>query len=203
MERVITYIDGFNLYFGLKTKGWKRFYWLDLQKLSMNLLKHNQSLVTVKYFTSRISGPPDKVKRQGTFLEALETLDNFHIFYGHYLTNTIECKKCGSVFAKPNEKMTDVNIAVEILADAFNNSFDTAILISADSDLIAPIKKVNQLFPSKKIVVAFPPARFSFALKKIVNSSFIIGRKNLAKSVFPEKVAKSDGFVLRRPNRWR
>jgi hypothetical protein len=51
-------------------------------------------------------------------------------------------------------------------------------------------------------VVAFPPARFSFALKKIVNSSFIIGRKNLAKSVFPEKVAKSDGFVLRRPNRW-
>ena len=99
--------------------------------------------------------------------------------------------------------MTDVNIAVEMLADAFNNSFDTAILISADSDLIAPIKKVNQLLPGKKIVVAFPPARFSFALKKIVNSSFIIGRKNLAKSVFPEKVAKPDGFILKRPNRWR
>lgn len=203
MERVITYIDGFNLYFGLKTKGWQRYYWLDLQKLSVNLLKDNQRLSTTKYFTSRVSGPPDKVKRQGTFIEALETLDNFHIFYGHYLTNTIECQKCGDVFAKPNEKMTDVNIAVEMLTDAFQNAFDTAILISADSDLIAPIKKVKQLFTSKKIVVAFPPARFSFALKEIANSSFVIGRKNLAKSVFPEKVVKPDGFILKRPERWR
>ena len=203
MERVITYIDGFNLYFGLKTKGWKRYYWLDLQKLAMNLLKDNQKLITTKYFTSRISGPPDKTKRQGTFLEALETLDNFHIFYGHYLTNTIECQKCGAVFAKPNEKMTDVNIAVEMLTDAFQNEFDTGILISADSDLMAPIKKVKQLFSGKKIVVAFPPARSSFALKKIANASFIIGRKMLAKSVFPEEVAKPDGFILKRPERWR
>ena len=27
-ERVIAYIDGFNLYFGLKAKGWRQFYWL-------------------------------------------------------------------------------------------------------------------------------------------------------------------------------
>lgn len=202
MERIIIYIDGFNLYFGLKTKGWKRYYWINPQKLAMNLLKDNQRLVTTKYFTSRISGPPDKIKRQGIFIEALETLDDFHIFYGHYLTNTIECQKCGDIFAKPNEKMTDVNIAVEILTDAFQDAFDTALLISADSDLIAPIKKVNQLFPEKKIVVAFPPARSSFALKKIVNASFVIGRKTLAKSVFPEAVVKPDGFILKRPERW-
>ena len=203
MERVITYIDGFNLYFGLKTKGWKRCYWLNLQMLAMNLLKDNQELVMTKYFTSRISGPPDKSKRQRTFLEALETLGNFHIFYGHYLTNTIECQKCGAIFPKPNEKMTDVNIAVEMLTDAFQNKFDTAILISADSDLVAPIRRVKELFPYKKIVVAFPPARFSFALKEIVNASFVIGRKMLAKSVFPEEVAKPDGFILKRPERWR
>ncbi len=75
------------------------------------------------------------------FLEALGTLENFHIFYGHYLINTIECNKCGNIFPKPNEKMTDVNIAVEILADAFQNSYDKAIIISADSDLSGPIKK--------------------------------------------------------------
>lgn len=203
MERIIIYIDGFNLYFGLKTKGWKRYYWINPQKLAMNLLKDNQRLVTTKYFTSRISGPPDKIKRQGIFIEALETLDDFHIFYGHYLTNTIECQKCGDVFAKPNEKMTDVNIAVEILTDAFQDAFDTALLISADSDLIAPIKKVNQLFHEKKIVVAFPPARSSFALKKIANASFTIGRKTLAKSVFPEEVVKPNGFILKRPERWK
>jgi len=169
----------------------------------MNLLKENQRLVMTKYFTSRISGPPDKTKRQGIFLETLGTLSNFHIFYGHYLTNTIECQKCGAVFAKPNEKMTDVNIAVEMLTDAFQNKFDTGILISADSDIIAPIKKVKELFADKKIVVAFPPARSSFALKKIANASFVIGRKMLAKSVFPEEVAKPDGFILKRPEHWR
>ncbi len=203
MERVITYIDGFNLYFGLKTKGWKRYYWLDLQELAMNLLKDNQRLVTTKYFTSRISGPPEKTKRQGTFLEALETLDSFRIFYGHYLTNMVECKKCGDVFAKPNEKMTDVNIAVEVLTDAFQDAFDTALLISADSDLIAPIKKMRRLFTGKKIVIAFPPARSSIALKNIASASFVIGRKKLAKSVFSEQIVKSDGFILQRPERWR
>lgn len=202
MERVITYIDGFNLYFGLKTKGWKRYYWLNFQKLAKALLKREQKLITTKYFTSRVSGPPDKTKRQGTFIEALETLDNFQIFYGHYITNKIECLKCGDIFAKPNEKMTDVNIAVELLTDAFHDAYDTAILISADSDLSAPIKKVKELFPRKKIVAAFPPARFSFALKEIVDASFTIGRQNLAKSLFPDEIIKADGFILKRPERW-
>ena len=125
MERIIVYIDGFNLYFGLRTKGWMRYYWLNLGKLSHNLLKSDQKLLSTKYFTSRISGPADKVKRQGIFIEALETLKNFHIFYGHYLTNTIECRKCGDIFPKPNEKMTDVNIAVEmVLALLFLTTHD-------------------------------------------------------------------------------
>lgn len=92
MERVIIYIDGFNLYFGLKSKGWQRYYWLNLQKLAQNLLTKNQQLITTKYFTSRISKPPEKSRRQATYIEALETLDNFRIFYGHYLINTIECQ---------------------------------------------------------------------------------------------------------------
>jgi hypothetical protein len=41
------------------------------------------------------------------------------------------------------------------------------------------IKKFKQLFPDKKVVVAFPPARFSFALEKVANASFVIGRKKL------------------------
>lgn len=39
MRRVISYIDGFNLYFGLKQKGWRKYYWLDLAALSRSLLK--------------------------------------------------------------------------------------------------------------------------------------------------------------------
>ncbi len=64
MDRLIAYIDGFNLYFGMKDKGWRRYYWLNLQKLCKNLLKSNQKLITTKYFTARITDPPDKQKRQ-------------------------------------------------------------------------------------------------------------------------------------------
>ena len=39
MERVIVYIDGFNLYFGIREKFGKKFLWLDLIKLSKSLLK--------------------------------------------------------------------------------------------------------------------------------------------------------------------
>ena len=201
-ERVIAYIDGFNLYFGLKSKGWKRYYWLNLQKLALNLLKANQNLGMTKYFTSRVSVPPSKVHRQGKFIEALETLNHFNIYYGHYLSNPKTCRKCGNVELVPSEKMTDVNIAVEMLTDAFEDKFDCAILITADSDLIGPVKSVLRLFPQKKIVVAFPPDRFSFALKEAASASFTIGRKKIADSVFPNEVKKKDGFILKKPERW-
>ena len=203
MEKVIVYIDGFNLYFGLKEKDWRRYLWLNLYTLSQNLIKGDQTLMAVKYFTSRISKPPDKSKRQSLFLEALESTKRIEIFYGHYLINTIECKKCGNIFPKPNEKMTDVNIAVEMLTDAFEKKYDTAILISADSDLSGPIRKVKALFPQKRIVIAFPPARFSFALQEIAHASFIIGRKKFKDNQFPDTIVKDDGYKLIRPTKWK
>ena len=45
--------------------------------------------------------------------------------------------------------MTDVNIAMELLVDAQQDKFDTALLVSADSDLTGPILKVRNLFPNK------------------------------------------------------
>jgi uncharacterized LabA/DUF88 family protein len=203
VEKVIVYIDGFNLYFGLRSKGWKRYYWLNLQKLAINLLKDDQSLIITKYFSSRISDPPSKVQRQSKYIEALETLKNFKIYYGQYLSNAKVCRKCGYIESVPSEKMTDVNIAVEMLTDAFENNFDAAILISADSDLIGPIKSVKRLFPEKRVIVAFPPDRFSFALKETASASFTIGRKKIADSLFSNEVLKQDGFILKKPELWK
>lgn len=120
VERVIAYIDGFNLYFGLKSKNWKRYYWLDVHQLAQNLLKPDQELVVVRYFTSRISEPPDKQKRQATYLEALSTLPKVTITYGRYQMNDHRCPHCGRSEKIPSEKMTDVNIAVELLSAAAN-----------------------------------------------------------------------------------
>ncbi len=45
MERLIAYVDGFNLYFGMRETGWQRFYWLDIELLVRNLLKPYQKLI--------------------------------------------------------------------------------------------------------------------------------------------------------------
>jgi uncharacterized LabA/DUF88 family protein len=202
-KRVIAYIDGFNLYFGLRSAGWKRYYWLNLQTLARNLLKADQELVFTKYFTSRVSYPTEKERRQSTFIEALETLSDFRIYYGHYQANPQRCSKCNNKVIIPNEKMTDVNIAVEMLSDAYQDLFDVALLISADSDLTAPILAIKNLFPQKRVIVGFPPQRYSAQLQKLAHGFIQIGRANLAKSVFPDEVQKADGFVLQRPTEWK
>ena len=75
MQRVAVYIDGFNLYYGLRAKGWRRYFWLDVRRLSEKLLRPNQHLVEVHYFTASVVPEPNnpgKFKRQKTFLEATE-----------------------------------------------------------------------------------------------------------------------------------
>jgi uncharacterized LabA/DUF88 family protein len=200
-ERVIAYIDGFNLYFGLRDKGWKRFLWLNIQQMSGRLLKPDQVLVSTKYFTSRIGSPPDKADRQNLFLEAIGTLPGVEIFYGNYQVNPRVCSRCRKIDHIRSEKMTDVNIATEMLTDAFLDKFDTAILISADGDLKTPVVRIAQT-AGKRVIVVFPPERKSYTLQSVATATMFMGRAVLANSQFPEKVIKADGFVLERPKNW-
>ncbi len=202
-QRVISYVDGFNLYFGLKAGGWSRFYWLNVSKLSENLLLSSQELVTTKYFTSRIAAPPDKVKRQTLFIEATQESTKAELIFGQYFQTPFKCPLCAGTDRVPTEKMTDVNIATEMLTDAFQDRFDTALLISADSDLLAPVKAIRRLFPEKRIVVAFPPNRTSDMLKQSASAHIFIGKHTLAASLLPEKITKRDGYVIERPTRWK
>ena len=99
--------------------------------------------------------------------------------------------------------MTDVQIATEMLTDAFADKFDTALVVSADSDLVPPTLAVRRLFPGKRVVAAFPPARSSVQLKRAANASTRVGLDSLERSQFPDAVPKPDGYVLRRPEHWR
>lgn len=205
MVRVIAYVDGFNLYFGLREAGYRRYYWLDIRLLAEKLLMFNQELTFTKYFTARITDDPTKEKRQTTYIEALETLrdfNDFEIYYGHYRKDPYKCPRCKCVYDVPHEKMTDVNIATQMLIDAFNNKFEKALLVSADSDLVPLIEAVREKYPEKSVVVAFPPERYSADLEKVANACLHINRAKLAQSRFPDKVKKADGFVLERPQEW-
>lgn len=203
MERVIAYVDGYNLYHGLKDNRWRRYYWLNVQAMIKSLLRENQTLATTKYFTSIVTRPPDQHKRQADFLEALQTLVDFQIYYGHFLSDPVTCRNCGHTYETHHEKMTDVNIAVEMLSDAYQDRFDTAFLVTADSDLLNLVRTVLRLFAKKRIVVVFPPGRHSVDLALAANRVLRIDRNLLAKSQFPEQLVKPDGYVLKRPSKWR
>ena len=206
MTRVCVYVDGFNLYFGLKSKGWRRHYWLDLATLSTALLKSEQQLETVHYFTSRIrtTGKNQQdMQRQTCYLEALETLPGLVTHFGRYLEKPRTCLYCGARWMGYEEKMTDVNIAVQMLNDAFADRFDVAILISGDSDRTTPLQTLRQQFPTKRLIVAFPPGRKSTDLSNAAHGFFTIGEAHLRQSQLPAQVMRKDGFVLQRPSSWR
>lgn len=98
--------------------------------------------------------------------------------------------------------MTDVNIAVEMLGDAADDAFDTAILISAASDLVGPVRAVRERH-GKRVVVAFPPERESRHLRREADAAFVIGDAVIHQSQLPERMPGPNGRVLSRPERWR
>lgn len=201
-ERVVAYIDGFNLYFGIKEAGFNQSRWLNLKKLVSSLLQPNQELIAVKYFTSRVSNNPDKQKRQSTYIDALESIDT-EIYYGNYQDGSEECKRCGHIWRTAKEKMTDVNIATAIIVDAYKDVYDMAMLISGDSDLTPPIKAVHSLFNNKRVFIAFPPKRHNSSMALVAKGSMIIGRKKLADAQFDEEVISKTGYKLKIPTEWK
>ena len=51
-KRVNIYVDGFNFYFGLKSKKWKKYYWLDVVSFFEKFMKENQKLENIYYCTA-------------------------------------------------------------------------------------------------------------------------------------------------------
>ncbi len=80
--------------------------------------------------------------------------------------------------------------------------FDTALVISADSDLCPAIRSLKRLCPAKKVVAAFPPNRRSDDLRRAADATFTIGVAKFRKAQLPNKVVNGAGIVLTRPLHW-
>ena len=166
MQRVTAYVDGFNLYFGLKDSSFKRYYWLDVSALAQSLLKPGQQLLATHYFTARIRAngrnSADQ-KRQNDYLEAL-ALRGVRCQFGHYLQKTRQCRQCGANWPDYEEKMTDVNIAIQLLSDAVDDNFDVALVMSGDSDLTTTIVGLTMIVLAVIALIALmcvPPVAWS------------------------------------------
>ena len=203
-RRVAIYIDGLNLYYGLKSKGWRRYYWLDVRRLAEELLLPGQTLALVRSFTARVSarpGDPEKPHRQDTYLKALATLPDVSLHYGYFLPRLVHCRNCGETWQSYEEKRTDINIAAELLGDAQDDAFDTAMIISGDGDLASVVQAVRRRFRRKRFVAAFPPGRHSNDLRQVARKAFTIGERVLRASQLPDPMPVPGGPPLERPHR--
>ncbi len=202
-ERVIFYIDGLNLYNGLKKANLRKYYWLDLKKLAEKLCLTNQNLLKVKYFTSMVSTRFDegKFQRQSSYIKALKTLDGVMIFMGRHQKGTTVCSRCGKVFKNFSEKMTDINIAVEMFKDAYQINCDTQILISGDSDLVPICRAILEFF-NMKLVIFFPPYRKTDRLREYCHYNAKIFTDYFRKSQLPASIIDSSGNKIEKPEYW-
>lgn len=203
MTRVVAYVDGFNLYFGLKNGYGRRYHWLDLQALATSLLQSGQELREVQYFTAGVKNDPEGARRQSTYLDALEAhCPHVYLVEGRFQEKPRVCRSCGAVWIGYEEKETDVNIATALIEDAVEDRYDIAILVSGDSDLRPAVAAVKRLRPEKLIIAAFPPSRHSRVLARAVDAYVTISRSKVHNSQLPPKIVTKNGVLLTRPAYW-
>ncbi len=203
------YVDAFNLYYGA-LKG-SRFKWLNLRVLS-DLLLPQHDVRSIKYFTALVSAwphDPDQPQRQQLYLRALRTLPEVEIIYGHYLSHAVWMPLACTTGTQPEkarvikteEKGSDVNLATHLLCDAFADQYDTAVIISNDSDLLLPIQIVRSRF-GKKIGILNPHRHHpSRALLPHVDFVKTIRKGVLAASQFPPTLRDNLG-EFHKPPTW-
>ena len=201
-ERVIAYIDGYNLCFGLLDARLHTSRWLDLRGVCTSLLKPGQRLDLVRYFTTRVRNDPDAAKRQAVFIDALRATGGIEIDFGVFLSKTMTCRSCNVQWTKNDEKRTDVNIAVRFLNDAHDDRFDMAMVISGDSDLVPIVESVRQRYPRKRVIVAAPPKRWSTDLAQSAHAAFQVSRAAIRSNRLPDPVVTREGVELRAPAGW-
>ena len=79
----------------------------------------------------------------------------------------MECPHCQGAIHKPEEKRTDVNVAIQMVGDCALDKTDTVVLVSAYSDLVPPLEFIRDNYPNKKIRVYFPPSYSSIDLSNL------------------------------------
>ena len=203
-RRVIAYVDGFNLYYGIMDKGWGRYRWLDVRALIAAFIRPPQTLVTVHYFTARSTNPPDRYKRHTTYLNALQRSTDIQVTEGTMLSRPRSCPNCGHRWNRNQEKQTDVGIAVAMLMDATESRADEMFLLSADSDLI-PVVSLLQGRLGVPVTVLDPPRRHSSELAQTASRRLHIARSKLAQAQLPDPVAyqhRDKDRLIHRPVEW-
>ena len=219
-SRARVYIDGFNLYYGA-LKG-TRYKWLDLSAWVDRLLP-SSTCDRIAYCTAPVKVRPDNPQagqRQEIYLRALSTLPNVEVIKGQFQVKTTrmplnpdpQCECCGTLregcrccegptvgVVKTEEKGSDVNVAVQLVADGFMDRYDVALVISGDSDIQPAVDIVREKL-GKQVITLDPRNR---RYRPLVGDEHRRARAEaLGACQFPEVITTSGGQEITRPPTW-
>ena len=202
MGKVAFFFDGFNLYHALDSKTfYHKYKWLDLRSLAEKFVTKQDNIEHVLYFTALATWDQNKVKNHKLYIKALES-KGVEIIYGEFRRRTHLCRECKKRYETFEEKRTDVNISISLFIHAILDSYDKAVIVTGDSDMIPAIEAIKKIYPSKTIIVAIPIRRRAELLKQTCHGHIKIKEKHLKASLFPEELSV-DGKKIECPTAWR
>ncbi len=205
--RAIVYVDGFNFYYGA-VRGTPH-KWLDMERC-FTRLRPGDDIQRIWYFTAPVDGP--RQIRQEVYLRALATRPLVQVILGKFKIKQVKCgvAACGyrgsRVFDIPEEKRTDVNIALQLLDDAYHDRADRFIVVSGDSDLVPALEMIKAQWPAKKLYVYVPsrhPIRgAAVELRSAADKHRTFPQALLKVCQFPATVPDGRGGVIHKPPEW-
>ena len=176
------------------------------------MIRHGDDLQKVYYFTAPVKG--SSRADQKDYILALTTQALIRVVEGRFKTKKIRCRVTGCqhpghrFFQAPEEKETDVNIALQMLDDAYQDLCDRFILVSGDSDLVPAVGLIKERFPKKQVFVYVPsrnPKRGqAVQLRSVADHARILplDRHKLQAAQFPNQVTISHDVTVTKPADW-
>ncbi|MBU0503368.1 MAG: NYN domain-containing protein [Candidatus Omnitrophota bacterium] len=203
MNRCAFFADGFNIYHSLDAlPSYYKYKWLNLAKLAKTFIASSSEITSIFYFTTYITWDQRKLARHQIYVRALQS-EGVQPVFGEFRRVDRVCKVCHRQYQTFEEKQTDVNIAIKLFETAVTDLWDTAIIISGDSDLIPALKAVKATFPTKKVGIIIPIARRAEELKQAADFHMKIKEKHLMSCQFEDMVIIDKNTKLTRPITWK
>jgi uncharacterized LabA/DUF88 family protein len=206
VQRVVGFVDGFNLYHAIKDLSQPHLKWLDIRSLlSSYAAQANQQVVEVYYFSAYATWLTSQYARHRAYVVALSATGVTPVL-GNFKAKDRHCSHCRHKWVAHEEKETDVNVALYLLNLAYKDAFDLALVVSNDSDLAPAVRMVRAEFPAKRVRILTPPSRFSS--KDFANAAGGLGNvrsikaSRIAKHLLPASITDASGAMISRPTEY-
>lgn len=197
-------IDGFNLYHAIDDcphfRGYK---WLNPVKLCERLLiaPSQEELRSVTFFTAV---PPWNNGKQVRHLNLLGIYGDLgiRVITGKFMPTKAHCRLCNKEYDTHQEKMTDINITLEMLRIGHENIADRIYLVTGDNDQAPGVSRFRSLYPDKEIVAVIPPYRKAKSLTDAANHKVTISEAFLKISLLDDPYVFTDKRSYAKPTTW-